>query len=134
LDSILVPDVFGIYAGGLFRGKLLCNTTWAGKQFANESYVNPMLEYPSATVHSVIYANTGGVAQIHNIEAYGKTQATVAFDNGTMKAFDYLRVITNDAGNGLRLLGKAYADGRFAMYWHLKEDMSMAAKMGLPDG
>jgi hypothetical protein len=34
----------------------------------------------------------------------------------------------------MRLLGKAYADGRFAMYWHLKEDMSMAAKMVLPDG
>jgi hypothetical protein len=73
LDPILVPDVLGIYAGGLFCGKLVCITTWAGKQFANELSVNPMLEYPSATDHSVIYVNAAVVAQMHNIEAYGMT-------------------------------------------------------------
>ena len=130
LQPIPVPDVFGIYAGGLFCGT--CKSNWAGKQFVNETYVNPLLMYPSASNHNTINVYPKeNIAKIRNVLAYNKTQATVIYNSGGIK--DYLRIVVNDAEHGLILIGKATMNGLSATppYFYLKKDPSMTAKVKL---
>jgi hypothetical protein len=131
LDPILFPEVFGTYRGGLFCGGCQSPINWAGKQFVNQSYANPLLVYPSATNRSVIIKHPrDNIARMEERRAFGKKQAAVVYRvNGVV---DFLRVVVNDTEHGLVLIGKATLGGTVAAtpaYFTLTRDPSMEAKI-----
>jgi hypothetical protein len=131
LDPILFPDVFGIYAGSLFCGTCKSDINWAGKQFVNQSYANPLLVYPSSTDKSILIKHPrDNIAKMEERQAFGKKQAAVVYRvNGVV---DFLRIVANDTEHGLVLIGKATMGGTIAAspaYFALTRDMSMEAKV-----
>lgn len=131
LDPIRFPEVFGIYAGGLFCGGCKSDINWAGKQFVNASYANPLLVYPSSTDKSVIIKHPReNIARMEERQAFGKKQAAVVYRvNGVV---DFLRIVVNDTEHGLVLIGKATMGGTIAAspaYFSLTKDPSMEAKV-----
>jgi hypothetical protein len=136
LDPILFPDVFGTYAGGLFCGKRKSDINWAGKQFINETYANPLLVYPSATDKSLVIKHPrDNIAKMEERTAFGKNQAAVVYRrNGIV---DFLRIVVNDTTNGLILIGKATMGGiapATPAYFYLKKDLAMEAKVKAGEG
>jgi hypothetical protein len=131
LDPILFPQVFGTYRGGLFCGGCTSPINWAGKQFVNQSYANPLLVYPSATNRSVLIKHPrDNIARMEERRAFGKKQAAVVYRvNGVV---DFLRIVANDTERGLVLIGKATLGGTVAArpaFFTLTKDPSMEAKI-----
>jgi hypothetical protein len=131
LDPILFPDVFGTYAGGLFCGNCKSDINWAGKQFVNATYANPLLVYPSTTDKSVIIKHPrDNIAKMEERTAFGKKQAAVVYrKNGVV---DFLRIVVNGTELGLVLIGKATLGGTTPTtpaYFTLTKDLSMEAKV-----
>ena len=131
LNPILFPAVFGTYAGGLFCGTCKSDINWAGKQFVNQTYANPLLVYPSATDKSLVIKHPrDNIAKMEERVGFGKKQAAVVYRrNGVV---DYLRIVVNDTTHGLILIGKATIGGTVAAtpaYFYLTKDSALEAKV-----